>query len=344
MSRYDRVLTAFAGDLWALHKPTFDTAVAILLRRAAGGPRPTDLELETRIGPPREHAAEQRYDPVTDDYYRERFDMDGAPMGYRSSRGNEPLRTKSGLIAIIPVRGLISHRASMLEDMSGTGTSTETVSKQLRGALADEAVSAIVLDVDSPGGGVYGLAELSDELRKARGGSKPIEAVANARAFSAAYWIASQTDRLSVTTSGEVGSVGVFALHENLAEALKNEGIEVTAISHGANKLLGNSWEPLSDEARKEWQGRIDEAGADFERNLHLGRGLPIDQVRSTFGEGLVFRGKEAVKRGMADDVATLDAVVRRLGGRKKPPARDESQEAAASSGRHHLLAAGGVL
>ncbi len=85
-------------------------------------------------------------------------------------------------------------------------------------------IDTIVLDVDSPGGNYYGTPETSSKIRAARD-SKPIIAVANSLAASAAYWIASAADEIVVTPSGDVGSIGVLAVHTDFSAANEKIGV-----------------------------------------------------------------------------------------------------------------------
>ena len=118
-----------------------------------------------------------------------------------------PRRRASGSVAVLPLYGTISQRMGMMESMSG-GTSAEAFGKYFRAAVADPDVGSIVIDIDSPGGSVYGIEELASEILDARG-EKQIVAVANSLAASAAYWIGSAAHEFVVTPSGEVGSIGV---------------------------------------------------------------------------------------------------------------------------------------
>lgn len=215
-------------------------------------------------------------------------------------------------IAILPLFGTIFPRANLMTEMSGA-TSAERWGKLFAQAVADSNVSAIVIDVDSPGGAVSGVDELSSQIFKARG-SKPIVAVANHLAASAAYWLATAADELVVTPSGEVGSIGVFAAHENYAEALKAEGIEVTLISAGKFKTEGNPYGPLTDEARAMIQDRVNDYYDAFTKAVARNRGVSVEGVRDGFGEGRVVGAKEAVRLGMADRIETINDTVARLG------------------------------
>jgi signal peptide peptidase SppA len=211
----------------------------------------------------------------------------------------------SGDVAVIPILGTITQRGSWF------GASTEGTANALRNALADGS-RAIVLEIDSPGGEVYGVDELATLIRASRGG-KPIVAVANALAASAAYYIASQADELLVTPSGEVGSIGVYGGHEDWSGALDQMGIVVTLISAGEGKVDGNPFEALSDEARADMQASVDRYYGMFTTAVAKGRKVSVDTVRSSW-KAKVYGAKEAVAIGMADSVGTIDDAIRRAG------------------------------
>jgi HK97 family phage prohead protease len=211
-------------------------------------------------------------------------------------------------VAVIPVYGVIAQRMSMFDDISG-GTSCEAISKSLKVALADETVGTIVLDIDSPGGTVTGVPELAAEIYAARG-KKPIIAVANGMAASAAYWIASAADRIVVTPSGEVGSIGVYTSHQDVSAMLEKEGVKITFIQAGKYKTDGNPYEPLSDEAKADIQDGVDKFYGMFTRGVAGGRGVSLETVLSDFGQGRMLLAEDAVAAGMADQIATLDQVL----------------------------------
>lgn len=216
-----------------------------------------------------------------------------------------------GAVAVLPVFGVISQRMSMMTEMSG-GTSTERLTQSFREVMADPQVAAIVLNVDSPGGSVYGIDELATEIRKARG-TKPIIAQANSLMASAAYYIASAADEIVVTPSGEVGSIGVKAMH--LDHSAQNEmlGVKATLVKAGKHKGEVDPNLPLSDDALAHLQEDVNRYYDMFVSAVAAGRGVSAEAVRNGFGEGRVVGAKDAVRLGMADRVATLDETLARL-------------------------------
>jgi ClpP class serine protease len=117
-----------------------------------------------------------------------------------------------------------------------------------------------------------------------------------------------------VSPSSLTGSVGVYSVHEDASKYLDNLGVKVTMIKFGENKAAGNPYEPLSDSARADIQGMVDEAGEMFESAVAKGRKTSKVNVHDSFGQGKVFTAKQAVKLGMADTVGTLDDVLGRYG------------------------------
>jgi ClpP class serine protease len=143
--------------------------------------------------------------------------------------------TRLGTVSILPVYGVIEHRSDWMLEMFG-GVSVDGLRESLRAELNDPSVKAVVLDIDSPGGTVAGVTELAAEIRGARGGAKPIIAVANTLAASAAYWLASQADELVVTPSGHVGAIGIYTVHQEGSRMLDEMGITTTIVSAGEHK------------------------------------------------------------------------------------------------------------
>jgi signal peptide peptidase SppA len=216
-----------------------------------------------------------------------------------------------GNVAILPLFGSIFPRANLMTAFSGA-TSAETFGKEFADLVNNPQVSAIVLDVDSPGGQVSGIEELSKQIFDARG-SKPIVAVANHMIASAAYWIASAADEIIVSPSGEVGSIGVFALHQDISVALEQDGIKLTFISEGKYKTEGNPYEVLGEEAHAAIQESVSETYDTFINAIARNRDIKAALVRTSFGEGRMVSAKQAVELGMADSIATLDETVSRL-------------------------------
>lgn len=292
--KYQRIIQAVTESPWAI-LPAKLAVIRDLLALRARGERLTDEEIQERLTPVEMAAA-----------------------------GRSQVKGGSG-VAVLPLVGTVVPRADIFSEMSGA-VSVQRFQAAFRQALADPEVGSIVIDVDSPGGQVSGVEELSTEIYEARE-QKPVTAVANSLAASAAYWIATAAEELVITPSGEVGSIGVFAMHEDLSRMLENEGVGVTLVSAGKYKTEGNPFEPLTEEARAAVQGRVDEYYEMFVAAVARNRGVKRSDVRHGFGQGRVVGASEAMSLGMADRIGTLDQTVDRLLGSRRRRSRQADMD-----------------
>ena len=190
-------------------------------------------------------------------------------------------------IAYLPLYGVIDQHASWILELFG-GTSTDLFGRAFDMAVADTTVGAVVIDVDSPGGSVYGVQELSDKIYNARD-KKPIIAVVNSMMASAAYWIASAADEIIITPGGEAGSIGVIAMHFDYSEAISKAGVKPTIITAGKYKAEGNPYEPLNSDVKDYFQERVDDYYSAFVGAVARNRGVKVGVVLSDFGQGRMF-------------------------------------------------------
>lgn len=246
--------------------------------------------------------------------------LDAEEVQNRIHGAVRPPEQRVNKVAVLPLFGTIFPRANMMTDVSGA-TSAERFGTLFARLIGDPEVGAIVLDVDSPGGQSGGMAELSKQIFDARG-TKPIVAVANHTMASAAYWIASAADEIVVTPSGQVGSIGVFSVHEDKSEALQQGGIKLSIISEGKYKVEGNPYQPLTEEARSALQTRVRDVYDSFVNAVARNRGVEPAAVRNGFGEGRLAGAYQAVEWGMADRVATLRETIEGLFNTNASPAR----------------------
>ena len=275
MDAYSHIVAFVLDHPWAITPPMLRTVADILARRIAGSTL-TAAELE---------AAYQKREKIP--------------------------QPAPGAVAVIPIHGVILPRGNMFSEMSGA-TSLDKLSASLREAVSSPAVETIVLDIDSPGGSVAGTMEFARDVLAARA-KKPVVAVAQYLAASAAYWIGSQATEFVASPSAGVGSIGVYAIHDDLSKALEEFGIKRTYISAGKFKVDGNETEPLSDTARAHMQGIINTVYDRFVADIARGRAVPKDTVKKSYGEGRVLMAEDALAAGMIDKIATLDETLGRF-------------------------------
>ncbi|MBB5411692.1 signal peptide peptidase SppA [Paraburkholderia sp. HC6.4b] len=207
-------------------------------------------------------------------------------------------------IAVIPVQGTLVQKLGTLHPYSGM-TGYDGIRANLATALGDDAVRAVVLDVDSPGGEVAGCFDLTDAIFASRG-IKPLYAILTECAYSAAYALASACDRVIVPRTGGTGSVGVIVAHVDFSKALSDAGLTVTLITYGERKADGSEYRPLSDEAYTRIKADVDSVGELFVATVARNRGLTVAQVRGT--QAATFLGAASVDNGFADAVMSPDA------------------------------------
>jgi signal peptide peptidase SppA len=229
--------------------------------------------------------------------------------------------TTADKVAILPMHGTIAHRMNMMNSISG-GVSTEAVGNQFNALANNPDISTIILDFDSPGGSTSGVEELGNQIFDARD-KVHIVASANSLAASAAYWLGSQAHEFVITPSGEVGSIGVIAVHESIFKAKEKEGRDITIIKAGKFKADTSPLEPLSEEAHASIQERVDERYDAFVSAVSRGRDVSIHTVVDRFGEGRVVGAKSALSKGMVDKIETLDETIARFVG--MPESSNES-------------------
>jgi capsid assembly protease len=229
------------------------------------------------------------------------FDMGepGADKGYEVLNG----------VAIIPIQGTLVGKLGSLTPYSGM-TGYDGIRHNLKTALEDESVKAIVLDIDSPGGEVNLCFDLVDAIYEARG-EKPIWAILTESAYSAAYAIASAAEKIILPRTGGVGSVGVICAHVDFSKALTASGIAVTLITYGDRKADGNQFNPLSDEALKRIQADVDSMGELFVETVARNRSMAVSSVKAT--QAASYMGRKGVKIGFADAVMAPDEAFRAL-------------------------------
>ncbi|WP_353271710.1 S49 family peptidase [Wolbachia endosymbiont (group A) of Nomada goodeniana] len=209
-------------------------------------------------------------------------------------------------IAIIPIHGILTKKPGAFDDILGM-TSYEKIREEIEKALIDEEVETIILDIDSPGGEVNGLFDLSDFIYEARG-LKKIVAIANDDAYSAAYAIASSAEKVLVTRTSGVGSIGVIASHIDQSGFDEKQGIKYTTVFAGSRKNDLNPHEPITSESLESLQEEVDRLYEMFVQLIARNRNLSTERIKST--EAGLYFGEKAIEIGLADEVITYSEFI----------------------------------
>jgi len=217
--------------------------------------------------------------------------------GYSASNG----------IGIIGIYGPLMHRVMASDYPSGGPTTYADIRRAFDLAMVDDAVQSIVLDMDSPGGEVHGAFDLADHIYQSRG-KKPITAVINESAYSAAYLLASAADRIVIPRTGGAGSIGVIATHADFSRAEDAAGITVTHVFAGSRKADFSPHQPLGDGALATLQGMVDDTYDLFAETVARNRKMSVKAVKGT--DAGIYEGKKAVAAGLADEVSPADKAI----------------------------------
>ena len=202
-------------------------------------------------------------------------------------------------IAVLPVTGTLVHRLGGMRPFSGM-TGYDGIVACLQQAMADSQVRGVLLDIDSPGGQAAGAFDCADMIYRLRQ-QKPVWALCNDTACSAAMLLASACSRRLVTQTSRIGSIGVMMSHVSYAGHLAQAGVDITLIYAGAHKVDGNQFEALPAEVRQDMQQRIDAARRMFAEKVAMYTGLSVDAVTGT--EAAVFEGQSGIEAGLADEL-----------------------------------------
>jgi len=284
--KYPYLLAAFASEFWAMEESKLLAIVDLLAMQAEGG-KFSASEIEARIAPATASAVARR----------------------------------EGAVAVVPLRGIISPRASLMQDSSsGGGTTAEGFAVMIDQMADDDTVKAIIVDADTVGGNVLGVDEAAAAVAAVKG-RKPIIVQVTGNLASAGYWIGSPADEIVMSPSSAAGAIGVRMAYDDLTEKLAKDGIAREIIASGKFKgegLLG----PLSEETRAYMQGRTDEYYGMFVDRVASGRGVTAAAVRDGFGQGRMLGAQAAVREGMADRIATMSETLVRFGAGAPTPRR----------------------
>lgn len=234
---------------------------------------------------------------------------------YRAARADNGERlTIRGNVGILDAKGPMFKGANLMTAFSGA-TSYQMLRRDLQVALDDRAIEAIMLRVDSPGGEVSGCDELAAAIYDARG-QKPITAFVSGQGASAAYWIAAAADKIVVSDSAMLGSIGVVLGITDRKKAEERAG--VSRLEYVSSQSPGKRPDHGTDEGKARVQKLVDDLGAVFVSAVAKYRGVTAEHVISKFGAGGVEVGANAVALGMADEVGQFEAALSRLSMRGK--------------------------
>jgi len=225
----------------------------------------------------------------------------------RADRVMNDVLEMHGSVAVVNVIGPIFRYANMFTAISGA-TSIEILARSFGAVVDDPKVSAILLNVDSPGGEVAGISELARAIYAARQ-KKTVWAYVDDLAASGAYWLAAAAERIIVSDTSQIGSIGVIT---TMTEEPKNVGGRklYTIVS---SQSPAKRPDPETDEGMAILQATVDDLANVFVEAVARYRAVSTARVTEKFGLGFVIGAAKAVAVGAADDIGTFEEVIREL-------------------------------
>ncbi|MCU0574229.1 MAG: signal peptide peptidase SppA [Syntrophobacteraceae bacterium] len=194
-------------------------------------------------------------------------------------------------------------------EVRGSITNVRTQLNALKRFRRDPNTKAIILRIESPGGGIAASQELYREIKRTRTG-KPVLASMGAIAASGGYYIAAPASRIIANPGTITGSIGVISYFPNIRELLQKIGVQTITIKSGSLKDVGNPGREMTAEEREYLQGTLDQAHQQFIRDIAEGRGMPEEKVR-TVADGRIIMGETALSLGLVDELGNFeDAVI----------------------------------
>lgn len=204
----------------------------------------------------------------------------------------------SGLkIAVVPIEGAIS------SDLA------ERIVRQLTKYGDDPSIKAVVLRIDSPGGGVAPSQEIYQEIKRIRAQGKLVVASLGSLAASGGYYVASAVDRIFANPGTVTGSIGVIIQLANAEDLLRKVGVETTVIKSGPFKDIGTPTRALQAEEREVFQIVVDDVYQQFVEAVAQGRNLSEAEVRQ-YADGRIYSGRQAKNLNLVDELGTLQDAI----------------------------------
>ena len=214
--------------------------------------------------------------------------------------GNAEAKNK---IAIIDVKGTIT---SDSETFGEAIANSNNIVKLIRAAVKDDAVKAIIIDLDTPGGEVTASDEIYHELKLCK---KPVVAMMNSMAASGGYYVACGADRIVANRSTLTGSIGVIISSVNVSELLEWAKVKPEFYTSGKMKAMLNPATPTTEEESKVIQTLVMDIYSDFAGIVSEARNIPLEKItQGELGDGRVFDGKQALENGLVDELGYFSA------------------------------------
>jgi len=197
-----------------------------------------------------------------------------------------------------------------LVKVEGLLTSSEHIVEELNDYAEDASIKAIVIRVDSPGGGVVVSQEIYNAVKNAKKEGKKVVISMGSVAASGGYYIAAAADRILASPGTLTGSIGVKMEFANLEKLLDKIGVKGMVVKAGEYKDIGSPFRTMTDQEKKLLQGVIDDVHSQFIEAIAQGRKIPLADVKA-IADGRIFTGRQALGLKLVDELGDLPASIR---------------------------------
>jgi protease IV len=204
--------------------------------------------------------------------------------------------------------GSIGGRVGLVEVL-GDISESESIVEQLERLGRDPSVHAVVIRLDSPGGGVAASQEIYEAVQKVRKEDKPVVASLAGVAASGAYYVACAADTIVANPGTLTGSIGVIMSFPNTEELFRKVGLKLEVIKTGKSKDVGSIWRPMTADERELLQGVLTNVYDQFVDAIAEGRDMSREQILP-YADGRVFSGDQAQEYGFVDVLGDLDDAI----------------------------------
>jgi protease-4 len=205
---------------------------------------------------------------------------------------------RQGNVGIVEITGIIS--------------SSKKVNEQIKEFREDDSIKAIIVRIDSPGGGIGPSQEIYTEIMRTRD-TKLIIASLGSVAASGGYYIASATKKIIANPGTITGSIGVIVEYTNIQEILKKIGLSAVVIKSGKFKDIGSPVREITDNERKFLQNFVNELHMQFVNHAAEGRGIDSETM-AKLADGRIFTGQTALKLNLIDQLGNFEDSVKLAG------------------------------
>ena len=234
----------------------------------------------------------------------------GTLMGKKSEAKLPRIMEQHEDVAILNIKGSLNNDSDEWWNSIIGAVGYPEIRDALVHAAQDPGIKHILLDIDSGGGSVSGLADTGSLVRMIHDKVKPVTAFASGNMYSAAYWLGSSAGDVHASKGSGVGSIGVIAVHMERSKMMAEAGIGVNVIRAGKYKALANPYEKLTPEGEAQIQAGVDAANTIFLEHVADMRGKSVEHVDKNMAQGREFYGQAAADVGLIDSVTTFDALM----------------------------------